>query len=282
MSETDFQELFVSYEKSPESLKKRQNLIRALHLYVYEFPKRRFHADDDRTIEFYMQTASSIETLLDEYNPSYGIAFDVYFLVKLKRRYLNFLARKHKEKMRENMNDFYEISHELRHESVFDHSADYSPAQAIGEEVINTVLENLEPEEETVIRLYYGFPLRLTNFRLLQKRHGNRKFLKTFREYRKGLERRRSEEKREKEKVFQKIHYLNFDTQKKEQEGYAANKEKLIGRFYSVRRGEPLRIVAELMNSSITYVHRRLKRGLKNIETILQKKYSKFINKSTG
>ncbi len=280
MNETDFQELFNLYDRSSAE-RYRKVILKELHRFVYDYPRKRFRATQDQASEFYMATAPRIEQILDEYDPSYNIAFDVYLLVKMKRRYLNFLAKKHKQEMRENINAFYEIKPELKYESVFDHSQEYSAQEDTS---IGDILGQLEPEEETVIRLYYGFPLRLKNFRVLFQRNGTRNFFSEFRQYRDSLEQKRAEEKKEKEKLHEKIHYLNLDMQQRLQETETQKneqkKKRLLERFFSVHRGEPMRVIASLMNTSISYVHRRLKKGNEKIKAALMRESSRTCRKA--
>lgn len=272
MNETDFQELFTQW-KSSQDPEKYKIIKDEVHRFIYEYPRSRFFVEDDVVSEFYTEYIERVDDFIDSYDSSYHVPFLIYMKVMIRRRFMNFLIKRNKNKKYENIGSYYEVNESSRYGSVFDHRAGYSATPVCErEEAIEKAMSCLSPDEELVVRIYFGFPLRLPHLRLMVRYNCSPDLFKRYRTYCGTVEKWFKDESAQKKDISERLNFLDFELKVLEGplrsrvvNGKRERKKRLIQSYYLLRNAIPMKQVSELLNKNISFVYRRLHRGRKKL-----------------
>jgi len=278
MNEIDFQELFKLYHASKVGSKERKKALEILHCFVYEYPHRRFRSGREAASEFYMEVFERIETWFHDYDPNYNVSFIIYLNIKLRGTFFNFIQKKRDARLALNSNDFHEINPDQNYTSLFGtESAGLNESDEKNRYLIQYALNQLSMDEQIAVRLHYGFPLKLSHFRALQKKHTTFSSVEAYRKYLHLLAGHFDKESAEKENTFMQLVKFEVRKRQKRQDNKTDDtlrqnrrKTRLIVRFNRVGKGLKLKVIAEVMNENVTYVHRRLKSGKILLTTLFE------------
>lgn len=269
-NETEFQELFELYWKAGEGSKERSFVIEELNKCLYFYAIKKYPGEFDVASDFFADNIVNTKKWLEEYEPAYLISFFVYFIGRVKRRFFNYRSRIHKIKKMENVHEFYELNPEVFLESVFERKQGYlfenkSEIEGLTQEC----LSSLASDEEIAIKLYYGFPLTYKDFRFLFKKYNSRNIFELYRKYYTYLDRKLATEKNARENIIRKLYAASIRIQESADLESFSKRQRLLTYLENVKNLVPLRLVAEIFQTNITSVHRKVKRGEKKLKILL-------------
>ncbi len=250
MNETDFQELYASYERSEEGSNERQSCLNTLHHHIYQYPARRFRTDADKAAEFYAYYYGKIDSLFKEYDPSQQISFLTFLSVKLKFAYFRFLS-----KNRQVTADFKDWNDEL---TIAPEPEAASGLWAEVKALLMNIINSLALDDEMRIRLYYGFPLKLSHFRELLKRRIGLRIFQMYREYLVAVNKYNFDQQQEKERLLGRLSELDADEARR-------LRQRLIKRFFKITSPISLRTISKMLDETVSTLHRRITRTVEMI-----------------
>lgn len=271
INETDFQELFELYWNANLNDKAgvQNYVISELYKYAYFYVITRPNSDFDLASNFFLNIMKEMNKILEAYEPSYDISFLVYFTSKLKRRLLNYYMKEKKKATKENINEFYKQERDIISESIFEPKPAYKDENIDISFIMETCLSRLKQDEETAVKLYYGFPLSFENLRYLIRNSSRQEVFIHYRKYNQFLNEKIHAEKRQREYIFKKLHDVNLKIVENAQEISLKKRDKLLQLLESVRSPAPYRLIADIFQCSLTNVYRKVQRGKVKLENLL-------------
>lgn len=276
--EEKIQDLYTKYKETDDPKIKR-SCIEKLHQHIYVYPIRRFQADSELASDFYMHMYDKIERLYDEFDPSYNIRFYIFLSVKLRAHFLNFIQqKKKKDKVKFVSYDALEISPEKN--LVLVDTNDLHPAnedpeslfEQLRDIILNKVLE-MQEQKQTVIRLYYAFPLTIKLLRLLLQKYQSFAIFHQYRTYLKKIENWEFIQKQDNEKTIIRLSKIdeklkdssNQDSQ--DNEKLLKRKSKLLKELIHAKTPVSTQYIATFTKETFSFVYKIIietKKNLKN------------------
>ena len=291
MPETHFQALYNQYLLSRElsDAKLKEKCLQQLHSYVYSYPLKRYLCDEDTASEFYLFIFRKIEGFFEDYQADKQVNFLAFVAVKVRFAFLKF-QEKRNTYAHTLERQFTGWQTELTGNEVLPETGGRtSGLQQKLSMLMREVFQRLDASREIPVRLYYGFPLQLSHFRLLLKQNGNLAVFQHYRDYLITLKSATTEQKQEKEKVMERLQlvYLSLlDKQKQasiqEEEELKARHRKLIDEYFRIKSTVTLKTVARILNKSILHVHRRIVSATKTIKDYLMDKMHELQSALSG
>ncbi|MDH4261908.1 MAG: hypothetical protein OEV78_02560 [Spirochaetia bacterium] len=273
-NETEFQELFELYWNAAENSKSRMFVIEELNKYIYFYVTGQYQIEFDTASDFFVENIENTRKWLEEYEPSYLISFLVYFTSKIKRRLFNYKIKYSKLKRYENLHEFYDLNPDAFIESVFEERKDYQTD--INEEshfnirdFTKICLSDLKEDEQIAIKLYYGFPLSNKDFRYFIRRFSLKSVFQNYRKYHDYLKHKLNTERAQREVISQKLYLTSIFMRDEANQKIMDRRERLLTYFAEVKNLVPLRLIAEVFQTNITSVHRKIKRGQLKLKMLL-------------
>ena len=268
MFETDFQELFRLYSAKDALPSVKEAAVIQLHEHIYRFAAHRLRHSEDVSSDFYLFYQDKIEHLFLDYDPARGISFLVFVTVRLRFAFLKFIGRrKISRSVYSAVDDFADPEEELKLASaspVFESSSDERQS-------IRQMLEILPRETQIILRLYFGFPLKISMVREMVNARGSLTFLKDYRKFLQKHERSLARQKDQFYKIQEKLGKLY--SQKlagTENSEHAVKREMLLKELQEQKPTVTQRDLAHLTGFTLSTVNRRIKEGLDEL-----RRYSK-------
>lgn len=259
MTETELQELFIRYQGDRDNPAVYQEVLEKLHTHIYRYAKRRFESSDDQASEFYIYVFERIEKILRNYDPGYGISFFIYLSVKLRSYYKDFI-----EKEKRNLQNAMESPEEAWKIELFysDQERKNSETESQDHVLLKRAMDYLPLKENVIIRLYYGFPLNVRQFRYLLQIHGMAAF-GIYRDYLKKCRKKYGGAVKKKKAILERINYLNTKILLlPNKEKYPLRRARLQKKFFSLTPPVSMRLVGSMVGESASMVSRRVKKAI--------------------
>lgn len=271
MNETYYQELYNDYAAAKTDTEKK-NALKKIHELIYLYPVKRWRASADTASDFYIYLFHQIEDIVESYQGHEDITFLTWFSYRMKGRYLNFIRMKKRALRNEEEYAMVYASNDRVFDREYDHDATTkSEHRAAG--FLRRLLKQLEESEEIIIRLYYGFTLRMSLFRKLARKYTVTVFFSRYRTYLQIKKNYRESEKKAREKLLETM----IKIERKIQRDTASEKEhlqlqNLTREFFAARPAVRLKNLAALLEENISGIHRQIKRGLAKLKKIFENK----------
>ena len=272
--ETEFQELFELYWNADENSKGRSFVIEELNKYIYFYATNRYQIEFDTASDFFVDNIANTKKWLEEYEPSYYISFLVYFTSKIKRKLFNYKMKAQKVKRYENLHEFYDLNPDAFIDSVFEERKAYLET-GDGEKkpdlqsFTNNCLRSLNTDEQIAIKLYFGFSLTYADFRYFTKKCRLKNVFGNYRKYRDTLNARLKTEQTKREMIFKKLYLTSINIRDNSSQKILDKRQRLLSYFEDVKNLVPLRLIADIFETNITNVHRKVQRGKRKLKQLL-------------
>jgi len=279
MIETELQELFHQYAQIKADIDhlSNQNYIRLkkdffekFHMFVYETARKKFYLDEDMASDFYMYFTEKSGKLMDKFDPSRGVDFFSYLSIY----------------MRKEMNGFYAKQNKIYQEYTVDMDWENTIAQPDPEEnmsghpaamrVIQKTLNLIDPEKGISTKLFYGFPLKLGQMRLLLKKHRNLSFFTMFRDYLQNEKKFQKNMTSRKKKYYSKLENLERQlmetTDTEERKKIREKIQKVASGWLKGFSVTTYSTVARLMRRGLKATMTAIRNGTRMLEKIISRR----------
>lgn len=270
MKETYFQQLF---EKciNIKSHEIEKEVLKEVHLFIYFYPLKRYKVDEDLAADFYLEIIHKINQIILDYNPEYNISFIKYLTVKIKRRFLNFLDKKNRINELQRINEFAEYRDEIYSESVFEAQSLYlqqSRNQTIT--TIEKILSGMDKIDEIITRLYFGFPVKNSHLKMIYCLHKNPAIFSLYRQYKNKWNTYFQANETRRNRILERLQVLQNNIDKTHLFADIYKKERLVNNLYATKNVISLKNIADLLNTNVTYIFRKLAKTKTVIEEQLK------------
>lgn len=279
MDETQLQELFDRYRYS-ENAQEQETCVKDVSVLVYGYSRRNFPYDQDLGSDFFLEIYPKISQIFDNYDPQKGMSFKSYLALRLSYLSKTFFT---KQKNKSRFMSFSPIENYLfdvnLHSIFSDDSGDEQYNKMFLLELSRktfAALDSLPNEIQVLVKLHYGIPMSLANFRYVTKEKELSNFIADFRKLKKILLQRKEEHSRIKSKHKAKLLRYNLLSQYHPTDGenfskrYDALVKKKLTNLELIRYRE----LAWLMHTPVSTIYRKINVG----ERILREKLKEEVS----
>lgn len=273
MIETDVQELFDSKKSvfdalyNAKEVNLQQKVKEKLHIYVYEFAQKKFF-DDDLASDFYLYFIEKLDYIIERFDPDRGVRFSTFMSVYLHREIHGFYIKKNRT--------FDEHIQEIGWDSDISLHQKKPEKETQGiEKKIHRVLNLMTRQKGVSTKLYFGFSLKLFQFRYLYSLHKSLTFFTLFREYQKESREKHSKIQKTSVSYFSRLQQMEYrlysSTDPDEEEQIRDQLDKVTARWLNGRGISSMSTVASLIKRSVPTTSRIISQGKNIIKRYIQK-----------
>ncbi|GEM_PF-6416685 len=268
MIETEFQALYEGWSKTQPDTPERNAIWEKVHYYVYSYAKKRFKASDDDAADFYLYVYSRIESIFSNYKPEYQILFFIFFSVKLRGMYLNFVDAVSRKNEYVLFRTFVDGEQDLLISPLS--ALEPSSHEREQREKLYAVLQQLPIFDEITLRMAFGFPLAVRHFRMLLKKNGASIF-KDYREYLKFYCRKSEVERTKRNKIMERINMLTIrKLRNADHSPQDATIQELIQQYHKPKRVVSHNVISRILGIRKNSLSIRLKKAIDSLRKKLQ------------
>ncbi len=268
MIETEFQALYEGWLKTQPDTPERNSIWEKVHYHIYSYAKKRFKASDDDAADFYLYVYPRIESIFKAYKPDYEIQFFIFFAIKLRGMYLNFVSKVSRKNYYVLFRSFVDGEQDLLMAPLS--TLEPSSHERKQREKLYAVLKQLPIFDEIMLRLAFGFPLAVRHFRMLLKKKGASIF-KDYREYLKSYCQKSEKERTKRRKIMERINVLTIKKMRNSDPSpQDATIQELIRLYHKPKRVVSHDMISRLIGIRKSSLSLKLKKAIDSLRKKLQ------------
>lgn len=272
MIETEFQELFDTEKSARNTINslndenKRQKIMNKIHVFVYKHAQKKFF-DDDSASDFYLYFMEKIDDIIHKFDPKRGINFIAYLSVYMNKEIQGFYRKKNIIYEEHVIEVSWEDSY-IEHQKEDDEKVSKSKS-------LCRVLNLMQKEKGISLKLYFGFSLKLFQFRYLFSIHESLAFFSLFRKYQKEAEKKLKYNSKKMEHYFSRLQHLEYRLYQandpNEEKDILEKIKKISSRWMGNQRVTSISMISLLINRSVSTTSRIIKKGKSILVEFIQK-----------